>query len=259
MTIIVNKFVGQKLRLIIFLVCFSWFGACVSTKNVVYFPDLKNDTLFSANSLGEPIIQNNDLFSISVSSRSAEASMMFNLPQSAVTGTTPGYLVNESGEIQFPVLGNIKVAGLTKSQLKRLITKSLSDNKYLIDPGVSIRYLNFRVTVLGEVAKPSVISIPSEKISLLEAIGLAGDITIYGKRDYVLLIREENDQKITRRLNLNSSELFTSGFYYLKSNDVIYVEPTKARVGSVSRTQQWLPMVLSALSIVVIVADRLIK
>ena len=117
---------------------------------------------------------------------------------------------------------------------------------------VEIRFLNFEVTVIGEVAKPTVITVPSEKISLLKAIGLAGDLTIYGKRENVLLIREENGKKITRHIDLNSSNFFNSPYYYLEPNDVVYVQPNKAKVASAGRTQQLLPIILSGLSVVVV-------
>ena len=116
----------------------------------------------------------------------------------------------------------------------------------MIDPIVNIRFLNYRVTVLGEVKNPTVVSVPSEKVSLLEAIGLAGDLTIYAQRDNVLVIREEGEQKIVKRLDLSSNDLFTSPFYYLKTNDIIYVQPNKAKVASAGRAQQWLPIILSA-------------
>ena len=129
----------------------------------------------------------------------------------------------------------------------------------LIDPIVNVRYLNFRVTVLGEVAHPTVVSVPSEKISILEALGLAGDLTIYARRDNVLLIREENGNKTIRRINLNSSEILASPYYYLKSNDILYAEPNKAKVASTTRTNFLLPVIFSGLSFVVIVLDRLIS
>lgn len=247
------------------LLCFALLTSCVNTRKSLYFPDIKNDTLRSSFLVPESKIQSNDLLGISVTSPDPQATMMFNLASNPSTSSNPsvssssGYLVTTEGYIKFPELGEIKVQGLTKQQLEEGITNLLLKRKLLKDPIVVVRHLNFRVTVLGEVAKPSVINVPSEKISMLEAIGLAGDITIYGKRDNVLLIREENGVKISRRFNLNTSELFGSDFYYLKSNDVIYVEPTKARVASSGRSQQWVPILLSSLSIGVIVLDRLIK
>jgi polysaccharide export outer membrane protein len=124
--------------------------------------------------------------------------------------------------------------------------------------------VNYRVTVLGEVGKPTVIPIPNEKISLLEALGLAGDLTIYGNRANIMVIREEvlpgkKEQRSIARVNLNSSELFTSPYYYLQSNDIVYVEPNNAIVASTSRASQWLPVIFSGLSLAAIAADRLLN
>ncbi len=242
--------------------------SCVNTSKAVYFLNQKDTSLQSSNLAPESVIQNNDLLSISVSSLSTQANNIFNSPN--ITGTSSssanntvtqstGYLVNSEGYIKFPFLGRIKAVGLTESQLEENITQSLLNKKLLLDPIVNIRRLNFKVTVLGEVARPTVINVPNEKISLLEAIGLAGDLTIYAKRDNVLLVREENGAKITKRLNLNSSELFSSPYYYLKSNDVVYVEPNKARIASSTRSQQILPIIFSGLSFAAIVVDRLTR
>jgi polysaccharide export outer membrane protein len=219
----------------------------------------------------EAIIQKNDILSITISDINPEATDMFNLKTtpnganaggSATTvGTGDGYLVNSDGNVQLPMLGNIKAEGLTKTQLKDKIRKTILDKKLLLDPIISIRFLNFRVTVLGEVNRPTVVTVPSEKISLLEAIGLAGDLTLYGKRENVLIIRETNEKKTIERINLNSSELFTSPYYYLQSNDIVYVEPNKTKLVNAKNvnTAQWLPAFFSALSVAAIVADRLIK
>ena len=251
--------------IIIFLtgiICFPLvFTSCVNTRDATYFNDLNDTSLLSLTIISESVIQKNDILNISVSSLNAEASSIYNTPNNATgnTNNLAGYLVDASGNIQFPVLGSIKAESLTKEQLKINITKTLLDKKLLVDPIVSIRFQNFRVTVLGEVASPTVVSVPSEKISLLEALGFAGDLTIYAKRNNVLVIREENGKKTIKRINLNSNELFTSPYYYLKSNDIVYVEPNKAKIASVSRSQQWLPVVISALSLGIIVLDRLIK
>lgn len=129
----------------------------------------------------------------------------------------------------------------------------------MVNPIVDIRLLNFEVTVLGEVANPAVITVPSEKISLVKALGMAGDITIYGKKDNVLLIREENGVRKTRHINLNSSDFLNSEYYYLHPNDVVYVEPNKAKVAVSGRSQQVLPLVLTSVSILVFVLDKVIK
>jgi polysaccharide biosynthesis/export protein len=242
--------------------------SCTSTKKTVYFYNVRDTTFLQRGTETQTPIQENDILGISISSLNAEASAIFNPPNTnnirstTVTGSNTesgGYLVSSDGTIQLPVLGTIKAAGLTKKELKDNITNMILSKKLLIDPLVEVRFLNYEVTVLGEVAKPTVITVPSEKISLLKALGLAGDLTIYGKRENVLLIREENGKKITRHINLNSSNFFNSPYYYLQPNDVVYVSPNKAKVATAGRTTQLLPVILSSLSIVVIVLDRVIK
>jgi polysaccharide export outer membrane protein len=253
---------------VLYILSILVFSSCVNTKKSTYFYGSIDGTIATETSVPESFIQKNDILSIAVSSPNPEATAMFN-PQivsgsynqslSTDQASNTGYLVNSEGFIQFPILGNIKAAGLTKANLEDSISTTLLQKGLLRDPVISIRFLNFRVTVLGEVNKPSVVTMPNEKLSLLEALGLAGDITIYGNRQNIMVIREENQQKIIKRLNLNSSELFTSPYYYLKSNDIVYVEPNKAKVASTSRSTQWLPLLLSGLSFAAIVADRLIK
>lgn len=244
------------------------FTSCVNTRKAVYFPGQGDEELLSTLTVPETIIQPSDLLSIVVTSLSAEASLVFNTPNNPGISITAyngspasasGYLVGADGNIQFPILGVIKASGLTENQLRNQIVKSLNDKKLLIDPIVSIRHLNFRVTVLGEVSRPTVVTVPNEKITLLEALGLAGDITVYGKKDNVMLIREEGGKRTIKRLNLNSSELLTSPYYYLHSNDIVYVEANKAKVASSTRANQSLPIILSALSFAAIIVDRITR
>jgi polysaccharide biosynthesis/export protein len=249
-------FIGSIFVLIIFST------SCVNQKKALYFAG-QNDGSFNNTAVPKLVIQSNDLLSISVSSLNPEASAIFNQPNNsgssttATTTTASGYLVDGEGNVQFPFLGSIKAAGLTKDELKQKITRDLIEKKLLVDPIIVVRFLNFKVTVLGEVAHPTVITVPSEKISLLEAIGLAGDLTIYAQRDNVMVIREEDGKKVTKRLNLNSTELFNSPYYYLKTNDVVYVEPSKRKVATTSSWQLWVPIVISALSLGIIVVDRI--
>lgn len=247
-----------------FIVLFSI--SCTTTKKTVYFYNVQDTTFLQHNREVQTPIQENDILSITISSLNFEASAIFNptynnnIRSTTVTGTNTepgGYLVSSDGTIQLPVLGSIKAAGLTKKELKDNITNMILSKKLLVDPLVEIRFLNFEVTVIGEVAHPTVITVPSEKISLIKAIGLAGDLTIYGKRDNILLIRDENGIKKTRHINLNSSNFFNSPYYYLHPNDVVYVEPNRAKVASASRSQQWLPVILSSMSIIVIILDRI--
>ena len=241
-------------------------SSCVNTQKATYFNSQGDEHIASNVQIPQTNIQPNDILSISVSSLNPEASAMFNAPNlsyanvSTANGATiqaSGYLVDVNGNIQFPILGNVKATGLTANQLRTKITDTISKRKLLADPIVSIRLLNFKVTVLGEVEHPTVVNVLNEKITLLEALGLAGDITIYGKKDHVMVIREEDGIKNIKYLNLNSSEIFTSPYYYLKSNDIVYVEPTKARVSSSGRATQLLPIVISALSFLAIIADRI--
>jgi polysaccharide export outer membrane protein len=238
--------------------------SCGSEKKTAYFSKQGAAEINSSNEAPSPVIEINDLLSITVSSLSAQASNEFNMPNvvgftsvsySSTVSPLSGYLVGPDGYIKFPKLGRIKAIDLTPGQLEDKITEMLQAEGSLQKPIVSVRHLNFKVTVLGEVARPSVFNIPNARISLLEAIGMAGDLTIYGRRDNVLLIREEDKKKITIRINLNSNELFKSPYYYLKSNDVIYVEPNGAKVTSSSKGRDVMPIILSMLSLGVFAFD----
>jgi len=236
--------------------------SCVNTRKATYFNGQGDAVIPSAQTASDPVIQKNDLLNIVVSSLNPEASAVFNSPRGYPVSTNRpeeagGYLVRSDGNIQFPILGAIRAEGLTTEALKESIARDLKDRKLLVDPIVSVRYLNFRITVLGEVGKPSVISVPNERINVLEALGLAGDITVFGRRDNVMLIREENGSKTIRRLNLNSPGFLTSPYYYLRSNDIIYVQPSNGKIASSNRTLQILPIVLSALSFTAIIVTNI--
>jgi polysaccharide biosynthesis/export protein len=245
------------------------FTSCKTTSKIAYFENA-HDTTYRKN-IGaiEMPLQKNDFLSIAISSLSPEASAIFNPIYNSGEKTANnesksaqyvGYLINSDGYIQLPILGNITAAGLTKKQLKEYITRQLIDKKLLVDPIVDIRHLNFEVTILGEVASPTVITVPSEKISLVKALGMAGDLTIYGKRENVLLIREELGVRKTIHINLNSSDFLNSDYYYLRPNDVIYVEPNKAKIAVTGKSQQVIPFIVTAAStIVAVVLSKVIK
>ncbi|WP_239023008.1 polysaccharide biosynthesis/export family protein [Pontibacter mangrovi] len=244
------------------------FSGCANTRNAVYFSDTKSTEYNSSMESLEPVVQKNDLLSITVNSLNPEASEIFNafntsnvrsVSASNTVSPATGYLVDQDGYIQFPMLGRVKAAGLSKKALKNHIEQELLDRKLLLSPLVDIRYLNYKVSILGEVGRPSVLTVPNEKLTLLEALGLAGDLTIYANRNNVLLIREEEGKKKLVRLDLTSDEIFTSPYYYLKSNDIIYVEPNKTKIASAGAARQWLPLVLSSLTLVVVSIDRLTR
>jgi len=251
------------------ILCNILFVSCVDTRKAVYFNNITDSKIPATTKDLEPVIQHNDIIAIHVSSLNPEASLIFNTPKetnnvswggaTSVSGEANGYLVNPDGTIQFPVLGNLKAVGLTKSELKTQIINSLLDKKLLVDPIVDIRFVNFRVTVLGEVGRPAVVNVPNEKISILEAIGMAGDLTIYANRENVLLIREVDGNKEIKRLNLNSNEIFTSPYYYLRSNDIVYAEPNKTKVRNTSQSWQLIPIILGSLSFAIITLDILTR
>ncbi len=261
---------GTRFLLLTSLVCILFCASCTTSNKIAYFQNAKDTTYRKMIGTIEAPLQSNDFISIAISSLSAEASEIFNpfvrddANLNGGTGRTRGqqfvgYLINLEGYIEMPVLGKIMAAGLTKKELKEKITNSIISKKLLIEPLVDIRYLNFEITVLGEVTAPGVINVPNEKISLIKALSLVGDISIYGKKDNVLLIREEDGVRKTRHINLNSSDFLNSEYFYLKPNDVIYVGPNKARVAMTGRTQQILPILLTGLSFFFIIFDRVIR
>lgn len=237
-------------------------SSCVNMKKSAYFYKTE-DSVFTSSRLEnlEPVLKSNDLLGIMVSSVNPEAAALFNPTQNATMESSTssgavtrasGYLIDQEGFIRFPILGKITAAGKTKKELREEITTALEKGKLLLDPIVDIRYLNFKVSVLGEVKNPSVLTIPNEKISLLEALGLAGDITIFGNKQNVTLIREEGGLKTLRRFDLTSNEIFTSPYYHLQSNDIIYVEPKQSKAAESSLVQSWIPVALSAISLAII-------
>jgi polysaccharide export outer membrane protein len=243
-------------------------SSCITTKSATYINNAADSTYLQLNRDSVSLIQKNDILSIAISSLNPEASAIFNTTNNFVINSSTasgsnaqstGYLVNAEGYIQLPILGNIKADGLSKKQLKDNITSIILEKKLLIDPIVNIRHLNFEVTIIGEVGRPTVITVPSEKISMLKALGLAGDITIYGRKDNVLLVRESEGKNIVKHIDLNSKDFLTSPYYYLQPNDIVYVEPNKDKVASVQRGWQLLPAVFSGLSVLVIILDRIIK
>lgn len=179
-------------------------------------------------------IQADDLLSIQVSSRVPEALVAFQ-QQTEITagsgenalGVQEGYRVDEAGNIFLPYVGKMKAAGKTVLQLRQEISNSLI--AFIPDVTVQVRFLNFRVTMIGEVTRPNAYIIPNEHLNILEAVGMAGDFTPYARRNSVLVIRERNQVREFSRINTQSDSLFASPYFYLRPNDVVYVEPLKAK------------------------------
>ena len=239
-------------------------SSCQSYKKIPYFQNLdRSKGLKEAIVNFSPlIVQSEDILAINVSSLNPEASSVFNYNLATVTGslyTTAenpviGYLVDKNGNIQLPLVGAFKVAGLSTDQISKELSLQLF--KYLKDPVVNIRILNFKVSVLGDVGRPGVFSIQNERVTLPEALSMAGDLNISAIRTNVLLIRERNGFREYIDIDLTSKDLFNSPHYYLKSNDVIYIQPDKSKYATVDRTYRNLSLLLTALSVIALVITR---
>ena len=231
-------------------------AGCTSQKKLTYFNGIDKNAADSINLRSsfrhEAIIVSGDMLGITVSGLDPKAVANFNMP--FVSYSSPGsdqiyapqtlqpYVVDIEGNIHFPVVGKIKAEGLTKSQLITLITKELE--VYVEKPIVNIRFINSTVTILGEVNRPGQYALTNERSTLLDALGLAGDLTAYGKRENVLIRRENSGKVEFSRLNLNDGSLFNSPYYYVQQNDVIYVEPNSVK----SVSSQNIPLYLSSVS-----------
>jgi len=207
-------------------------SSCASPEDVVYFQNTGDyETLVDKNSF-TPKFKVDDLVSIYVSTLDSEASAPFNLFRGASEGglrpEQVDYLIDKDGEIDFPVIGKTKIAGLSAEEVRVLLRDRLSE--YLKDPIINIRLRNFTITVLGEVRRPGTYPVNGERITIFEAIGLAGDLTIKGIRDNVMVIRDFDGTKVYTRINLKEKESMSSPVYYLTQNDVVYVEPNKSAI-----------------------------
>ena len=213
-------------------------SSCGTPKNVVYFQDIGNYESLKKENKQEVLIGQDDLLGIIVTSEVPEAAQPFNLPIASVyiggdsygQQRLLGYLVDKEGNIDFPVLGKIHVEGLSRTDLRNKIKEMLNSEDLLKDAIVTVNILNFKISVLGEVARPGTFNITGERITLLEALSMAGDLTIQGRRDRVCVFRETKDTRISVNHDLRSSDIFNSPLYYLQQNDVVYVEPNKRRV-----------------------------
>ena len=228
------KNISIYIRTVALLLGIVFITSCASRKEVVYFQDTGNfETLVNNNNFVSKF-KVDDLVGIHVSSLNPEASAPFNLIRVAEEGglraESVDYLVDQAGEIDFPVIGKLKIEGLSPDELRVLLRSRLSD--YLKDPIINIRLRNFTVTILGEVNRPGTYPVDGEQITILEALGLAADVTIRGIRENVLVIRDFNGTKVYTRINLLSKNMVKSPVYYLTQNDVVYVEPNKSAIRS---------------------------
>lgn len=244
------------LRLLLLLSFPVYFFSCGTQKSVApyYLQRATDTTLKGEVKVPELRIQKNDLLSIQVYSASTrpEVDALYNLPSSGADGQAAGgFLVDGRGNIEYPRLGSIRAEGLTKQELADVIKKKLTEPVELLkNPNVIIRFLNYKITVLGNVGREGLVTLPGEKVTILEAIGLAGGITDYGQKDRVKVIREADGKRDIGYVDLASDSLFSSPYYHLVQNDVIIVEPTKQKQRMVdqAQTQQKISLALSIIT-----------
>ncbi len=240
------------------------FSSCSTRKEIVYFQDIERIQSFDSLRKFEPRIEINDVLSINVSSMNDEVVEPFRMDMGGQSSgnrgggsgnnnaSMYGYLVDTEGNIQFPVLGEINVLNQTRSQLEDYLTRRLRE--YVTDAVVRVRIVNFKITVLGETGS-SVIDVPDERISVPQAIAMAGDITYDGKRDNILVIRDHNGKLTYGRVDLTSADIFKNPYYYLKQNDIVYIEPTYRKVKSAGFITSWqgiVSIVTTAFSLIVL-------
>lgn len=249
------------------LLCLMHFSC--ATRNLVYFSDLPQDVV-TEEAIPHPteaLIQPNDYLSIRVNTLNPETNMLFNtgvissFGSNAAAGGTgasanDGYRVDRNGDISFPILGKVALGGVTIDEATEKLTKLLESEAK--NPIVNIKLLNFKITVVGEVSNPNTFPISTESINIIEAIGLAGDLTAYGKRENVLLIRVKDGVRTTARLDLNNKDIFLSPYFYLQQNDVVYVEPVRARAEQASMSRSNISLVFSVISIATTLLARFV-
>ncbi|MEO8933262.1 MAG: polysaccharide biosynthesis/export family protein [Xanthomarina sp.] len=259
------KLIKQFLQKIFLITLVAACSSCVSSKKIIYFQDEPLSSLEKINFNPETVFKPNDLISIYVSGPDPETIRPFNLPiitniSSSINlqGETrmQSYIVDLDGNIEFPFLGTIKAGGLTRAELTIYLKEKISE--LVNNPIINVRLTNFTITILGEVNSPGTYTVEDEKISLLEALGMAGDLTIHGKRENVFLIREQDGLKRFTKFDLTSINVLNQPNFYLEQNDVIYVEPNSAKIRSASYNQNYV-VIISAVGTLATIAAILIR
>ncbi|TDW48593.1 polysaccharide export outer membrane protein [Flavobacterium sp. 270] len=240
--------------------------SCGSKKNIVYYQNIDAMASVKDNNY-EVKIQPDDLLMIIVSADDPEVALPFNLKTYSIASsnrldvtrgqeTVQLYLVDQGGNIEFPVIGKLNIAGLTRTEVLKLMQNKIG--AYIKNPILNLRIMNFKISLQGEVNLPGTYPINSERVTLIEALSMAKDLTIYGKRDNILVIRETNGIKSFNRVDITKSDFINSPFYYLSQNDVVYVEPNKTKVNS-SVVGPNTSVIISAVSILVSLSVLIFK
>lgn len=238
-----------------FLLIFTslFLSSCVPRKKLVYLQDIDKQEIYENSLRYEPTLQPDDLLNVIVSAENPEVTLPFNLPQiqgnyglNESQSNIKTYLIDNDGFIEFPVVGKMKLGGLTRTQAIALLKEKISF--YITNPSVNLRIINFKISVLGQVAKPGSYTIPSERITFLEALSLAGDLGVFGKRNNILVIHEQEGKKTYNRIDLTKTDILTIENYYLSQNDIIYVEPNKTFING-SAVGANISLILSGIAI----------
>ena len=249
------------------LVFFSLLAvSCGPTAEIAYVHDAQRDSAFALKGQFSGGIQANDLLGIYVESETTESTIQFNQETNKIavmngtvinpgSSAVTGYLVNHDGDIIFPVLGKIHVAGLTHNELAALIEGRLVSEGHITDPVVTVKLMNFKVCVLGDVVRPGQLVVAGERLTIFEALSMVGDLTLYGQRHNVTIIREETGLRTIGEIDLTSKSVFDSPYYYLHQNDVVYVEPNMKKKKSAERDPMVLTYISSAVSIVSVLSS----
>lgn len=261
-----QKYIQSDIRLfelVIIMGVLVFNTSCGNLKQLQYLQGTIDTAALSTINFVEPLIQKGDLIGITVYSDNQLASSIYNqggaasptLGPSGAGATTiggSGHLVGEDGNIRLYELGPVSVEGLTKKQLSDMLVQQYLQRNLLKNPFVEVRFLNFKITVIGDVNRPGIYSFPSEKVNIFDAIGLAGDLTTYAKRNNILIIREVNGVRGFSRLDLTDPNVFHSPYYYLQQNDMIIVDPTKLKATQNDQTFRFISIATSVVSIVAI-------
>lgn len=247
----------MKKSLLIILAAVSLFS-CATKKEILYFQDANELNNTNTQKAFEPLIEQNDILYISISSIDEQIVKPFNRQiglEGSINNSNPGlqgYLVNPEGSINFPVLGVLSVAGKSRSEVETMLKEHLLE--YVKDVVVDVRIMNFKITVLGEVNNPGVYTIKNERVTLPEALGLAGDLSEDGSRINIMVIREERGKRIVTKIDLTKTDFFASDFYYLKQNDIVYVEPSLKGI----KKSGFIPSIPALLSLFTVVLSTVI-
>jgi len=242
------------------IVSLMMLSGCAARRDLVYFSNMAETATVNKSQDQQVLIKRGDVVNVTVNSLSPESNNLFYGNKNMGTNPRPGsegYKVDKNGNIQLPLIGEIKIEGLSVEGAQTAIASELI--KHVKSPVVDLRLSNFKITVIGEVNKPATFIINDEQVNVLEALGLAGDMTVYGRRENVLIIRNEDGNKTMTRLNLNKLESMKSPYFTLKQNDIVYIEPDRSKAVEYSQNTRMMPLVIASISAIAVLAAVLLK